>query len=119
MELKMKKKKIYVFCLFIFGILIVSPSYVLCQNEPNTQNISDIMALKLKQKLLLSDEQTAKVKVILSNYVSDYDKNQNSGNLQKTKGELEALFNGKQRDKFQIIENDFFDELNKRISSKM
>ena len=110
------KNSLNIFILFTFFILLLIPSNLFSQQ---TKDVSNIMALKLKQKVILSDEQTEKVKVILSNYIKDLtgDDN-NSGSLKKAKDDIETLLNEKQKVKYDIIKDDFFDEVNKKALNK-
>lgn len=85
----------------------------------NNKDIAEIMALKLKQKVILSDEQTAEVKVILSNYIKDLTKADSSSNrLKKAEKDVASILNEKQKAKYSIIEKDFFDEVNQRVLKK-
>jgi hypothetical protein len=111
------RNQLKIFFLFLFFILMTfSPtSFSQQENRNNKQSISDIMALKLKQKVILTDDQTAKVKIILANYIEDLNNNKNlSANLEKAKNNIGVLLNEKQAAKYNIIKDDFFDELNKR-----
>ena len=77
------------------------------------------MALKLQQKVILSDQQTDKVEVILSNYIKELKNGDNSlGSLKKAKDNIETLLNEKQKVKYDIIKNDFFNEVNRRVLNK-
>jgi hypothetical protein len=110
------KNSLNIFILFAFFILLLIPSNLFSQQ---TKDVSEIMALKLKQKVILSDEQTNKVKVILTNYIKDLTGgSNNSGNLKKAKDDIETLLNEKQKAKYNIIKDDFFDEVNKRVLNK-
>ncbi len=110
------KNSLNIFILFAFFILLLIPSNLFSQQ---TKDVSEIMALKLKQKVILSDEQTDKVKVILSNYIKDLtDGGNTSENQKKSKDDIETLLNEKQKAKYEIIKDDFFNEVNKRALNK-
>ena len=97
-------------------ILLFLPSDIFSQTNTNNQDVAEFMAVKLKQKVILTDEQTAKVKIILSNYIEHL--NDGTYNLDKAKKDIESLLNEKQKAKYDIIKDDFFNELNKKASNK-
>ena len=112
---------VYITVIF-FIILISSPINMFPQqanDKDNQKDLSEIMASNLKQKLLLTDEQTVKVKVILSNYINELDNGEKSSeNIGKIKNQIESLLNDKQKAKYEIIKDDFFEEINKRAVKK-
>ncbi len=96
-------------------ILLLYPSYLFSQQSEKI-DVAKIMALKLKQKVILTDEQTAEVKVILSQYIKDLSKGNNSNqSLKKAEEDISSILNEKQKVKYSIIENDFFNEVNQRV----
>jgi hypothetical protein len=120
MEKTMKNKNPLNLYIFVFFILLFLPSNLFSQQINNDQNdVAEFMAANLKQKVLLTDEQSAKVKVILSNYIDRLSNKKNSSeNLDKAKNDIKSLLNDKQKAKYDIIKDDFFEEVNKRASSK-
>ncbi len=111
------KSRINIFIFSAFYILLLYPSSLFSQQTD--KDVSEIMALKLKQKVILSDEQTAKVKVILSNYIIDIASGDKSAfKLKKAEDDIAALLNEKQEAKFNIIRTDFFEEVNQRVIKK-
>ncbi len=106
----------------LFIILISTPTNLFPQqanNKDNQKDLSEIMASNLKQKLLLTDEQTVKISVILSNYINELDNGgKASENISKIKNQIESLLNDKQKAKYEIIKDDFFEEINKRTVKK-
>jgi hypothetical protein len=113
-----KKKLVNIFIFTAFFILLLFNSNLFSQ-QTDKKDVSEIMALKLKQKVILSDEQTAKVKVVLSNYINDITNGNNSpGSLKKTENDISSVLNDKQKAKYSIIEKDFFDEVAQRALNK-
>lgn len=112
------KKRVNILIFTAFFILLLYPSNLFSQQTDNT-DVAEIMALKLKQKVILSDKQTAEVKVILSNYIKDLTKEDTSSNrLKKAENDVLSILNEKQKAKYNIIEKDFFDEVNQRALKK-
>ena len=100
-----------------FMLLLYSSN--LFPQQLKQSDIAEIMALKLKQKVILTDEQTAKVKVILSKYIEDLTKGGNSDQiLKKAEDDILSILNEKQKVKYNIIEKDFFTEVNQRVLKK-
>ncbi len=69
----------------------------------------------LQQKILLTNEQNAKIEQILFNYV-----NENSINKSKDiiLDKIEKLLNDRQKDKFEIIKNDWWGHFSKQFNAK-
>jgi hypothetical protein len=100
-----------------FMLLFCSSNLFPQQSKQN--DVAEIMAVKLKQKVILTDEQTAKVKVILSQYIKDLAKGSNSNQLlKKAEDDILSILNEKQKVKYNIIEKDFFNEVNQRALKK-
>jgi hypothetical protein len=101
-----------------FFILLLYPSNLFSQ-QSEKKDVAEIMAMKLKQKVILSDEQTAEVKVILSKYIENLNKGNNSDqSLKKAEADILTILNEKQKVKYYIIEKDFFNEVNQRVLKK-
>lgn len=101
-----------------FCILLLFSSNLFPQ-QTEKSDVAEIMSLKLKQKVILTDEQTAEVKVILSKYIENFDKGNNSDqSLKKAEEDISSILNDKQKVKYNIIEKDFFNEVNQRVLKK-
>ncbi|MEJ2105521.1 MAG: hypothetical protein P8X47_13260 [Ignavibacteriaceae bacterium] len=101
-----------------FFMLLLSSSNIFAQ-QSKQNDIAEAMALKLKQKVILTDKQTAKVKVILTEYIEDLTKGDNSNQtLKKAEDDILSILNEKQKVKYSIIEKDFFNEVNQRVLKK-
>ena len=112
-----KTVNIYIFT--VFFILLLFPTFLLPRQADNN-DVAEIMSLKLKQKLILSDEQTAEVKVILTKYIEDLTNGDiSTARLKKAGDDISSILNVKQKAKYNIIEKDFFDELNQRAQKKI
>lgn len=100
--------KIYKILISVIIILIVLSSDSFAQN--NKQTAAD-MAVKLQQKVLLSNEQTAQVKDILTKYIG------NKSSLQEAQKSIESILDKKQKAKFNIIKNDWWNSVQKESSA--
>jgi hypothetical protein len=97
----------------IFSFLFLLFSSINAQIENQDKNdIAANMALKLQQKVLLSDQQTSQVKSIVSDYVNNVSE-ESKNNADK---KIESLLDTKQKAKYNIIKSDWWGELNKDVS---
>ncbi|MFO7448412.1 MAG: hypothetical protein R6W90_18790 [Ignavibacteriaceae bacterium] len=74
------------------------------------QRETDKTVLKLQQKVLLSDDQASKIKTILNSYVNSDKSAESLGEVQR---KIEALLDEKQKDKYEIIKDDWWKSVNK------
>lgn len=72
----------------------------------------DNLVQKLQHKVLLSDDQAKSVKVILINY----SENKTDEELNRSKQKVEALLDEKQMMKYELIKNDWWQEVKKQIN---
>jgi hypothetical protein len=79
----------------------------------NKQQAAQDMAVKLQQKVLLTDEQTAKVKSYLVNYFTT----NNQSFLQQTQKSIESILDKRQKAKYEIIKNDWWNSVQKEVST--
>ncbi len=95
--------------------LIIILSF-LSSNSPaqNKQQVAQDMALKLQQKILLSGDQTTKVKNILVNYIG----NNNQSSLKDAQKSIESILDKRQKAKYDIIKNDWWNSVQKESSTK-
>jgi hypothetical protein len=110
MDMKMttRKNKQLISIYAISIILFCGINLSLAQTSTDTV---DNLTLKLKQKILLTDEQAAKVTELLGNYIKDPTKE----NLETAKKELEALLEPRQKAKYNIIKNDWWNSVSEEI----
>ncbi len=95
--------------------LIIILSFLSTNSQAqNKQQIAQDMALKLQQKVLLSSEQTAKVKNILVNYIE----NNSQSSLKEAQKNIESLLDKRQKAKYDIIKNDWWNSVQKESSAK-
>ncbi|MFZ0456395.1 MAG: hypothetical protein WCE54_02190 [Ignavibacteriaceae bacterium] len=112
------KGRAYILFFTAFFVLLLYPSNLFSQ-QSERNNVAELMAMKLKQKVILTDEQTAEVKVILSKYIDELNRGNNSArNLKKAEDDIISILNNKQKVKYNIIEKDFFTEVNQRVQEK-
>jgi hypothetical protein len=103
----MKMYKIFIPVLLAFFVVSLN-SYGQTQNK-----VADDMAVKLQQKVLLSKDQTAKVKDILNTYLGNI--NQNS--LETAKKSIESILDKRQKAKYDIIKNDWWNSIHKQANA--
>lgn len=105
-----KLKKIYFLSITIALIILVSSPAIFSQvEEKSNDELVKSMSDNLKQKILLSDDQTAKVKSILSVYVSN--KNATDEDLKTAQLQIENLLDNKQKMKYNILKNEWWKNL--------
>lgn len=69
------------------------------------------LSMKLKQKVLLTDDQAAKVQSILTSYIS-LEKGKRDQNKYKT--QIESLLDERQKAKYEIIKKDWWIEVDRQ-----
>jgi hypothetical protein len=102
----MKENKIIIsiiITLFLFSVNSFSQS----KNQAAAN-----MAVKLQQKVLLTNEQTVQVKNILENYFQSNDKSA----LETAQKNIESLLDRRQKAKYDIIKNDWWNSIRKESS---
>lgn len=103
-------KRIYLLSIALGLILLVfAPSTFAQVEEKSNDELVKSMSENLKQKILLSDEQTAKVKTILSEFVSN--KNATEEDLKSAQQKVESLLDNKQKMKYNILKNEWWKNL--------
>jgi hypothetical protein len=95
----------------IFSIICIIFLTSELTNAQKDTGAAENLALKLQQKVLLTDEQTNKVREIISEYI----KNPEENNLNSARLKIEDLLNEKQKAKYEIIKNDWWDTISKEI----
>lgn len=105
----MKRGSKSVLILIILALFSVASANVLGQDKKK-ESATDKIVMKLQQKVLLSDDQATKVKSILASYL---DGDKGSENLVEAQRRIEALFDAKQKAKYEIIKDDWWKSVNK------
>lgn len=93
--------------LIVIILLLSSNSYSQDKNR-----MAEDMAVKLQQKVLLSNEQTSKVKDILNDYIQSA----NQISLLTAQKNIETLLDKRQKAKYDIIKNDWWSTIQKEVS---
>lgn len=93
-----------IFFILFFGVMILH-----AQDSKEINSKVEKATQKLQQKLILSDEQTAKIKVLVIDNYSQVKENKTS--VLETK--IVSLLNDKQKEKFIIIKKDWLASLQK------
>jgi hypothetical protein len=91
-------KRIFIPLIIIFFLLSCN---TFSQDKNQT---AENMAVRLQQKVLLSNDQTAKVKDILINYIQSG----SQASLQTAQKNVESLLDKRQKAKYDIIKNDWW-----------
>ncbi len=76
--------------------------------------VAEDMSVKLQQKVLLTKDQTAKVQNILAEYFN----NANQSTLASSKKSIEGILDKKQKAKYDIIKNDWWNSIQKAADEK-
>lgn len=106
----MKIGKKSVVTVIILLLLSVISSNVIAQEKQKETTATDKIVTKLQQKVLLNDDQASKVKSILISYL---DGDKGSENLVEAQRKIEALFDAKQKAKYDIIKEDWWKSVKK------
>jgi hypothetical protein len=108
------------FILSLVLILIISCApYIFAVSLPDSNisigkvDIAKVSAYKLQQKILLSEEQTAKVNEILSDYLEKNSSTDN--NFVSVQDKINGFLDQKQKAKFEIIKNNWWNSFLKGI----
>ncbi len=104
-----------VFIVLFLAINQLSFSQTDTSGNKSRVEIIKISVNKLQQKILLSNKQTPEIEQILSGYTDKY-------SIQKNKtliiDKVEDLLNTRQKDKFEIIKNDWWDGFIKLLNAR-
>ncbi|NWF51213.1 MAG: hypothetical protein HXY49_11800 [Ignavibacteriaceae bacterium] len=104
--------KILLFVLFLSCI----SGFTRAQTDEKENETITNMSITLQKKLLLTDQQTLEVKKILKNYFTylaeSMSPNPKPGLLKTAKENIEALLDKKQKMKYEIIKNEWWNMLN-------
>lgn len=93
-----------------FISLIVLFFFISLNSLSQTKNqTAEDLAVKLQQKVLLSKDQTNKVTDILTAYF----KNSNQSSLENAKKSVESILDKRQKAKYDIIKNDWWNAVQK------
>lgn len=97
----------------LLALIFLASNLILAQDNSNeNKKISDLVSI-LKQKVLLSSDQEAKITSILtelkSNLASNPEKKDSS--IKEAQTKLESLLDNKQKMKYDILKNDFWKKI--------
>ncbi len=101
-----------IICILI--ILLVLVGTINCMAQTN--NIAKDMSQKLKEKVLLSDNQTDRIEGIIDNYIAAKNNNKSLTELEKIKNSVSNLLDSRQKIKFEVIKNNWWTEIDEDIS---
>ena len=83
-----------------------------------TNNIAKDMSQKLKEKVLLSDNQTDRIEAIINDYITAKTSNKSLTELEKIKNSVSSLLDNRQKIKFEVIKNNWWTEIDEDISGQ-
>jgi len=111
MYLKLLAKK-FLSLIFILSFFLLSPEKIFSQDidKKNNQKTAESLSIRLKQKVLLTDQQTKQVETILLAYLNSGEKG--GKNLIEAQNKIDILLDAKQKVKYQIIKADWWNEIN-------
>lgn len=98
----------------ILAIIIAVSTLMYSQNETTQKSVVENLSKKLEQKVLLNNEQAVKVKEILNSYFN----NRSESSLNSAKEEVEKLLDTKQKAKYGIIKNEWWNSISNAQISK-
>jgi hypothetical protein len=97
-----------IFLVLLFSVFLFSSiSY-----SQNKNKAAEDLAVKLQQKVLLSNDQTIKVKDILINYLQ----NPNQSSLKNSQKSISGILDKRQSAKYDIVEKDWWNTVQKAAS---
>jgi len=97
--------------LISFAIIFFAFAFIFSANAQSTSKITDDLAIKLQQKVLLTQKQTDDVKAALNDYFNN--PSEEKRNALETK--IESLLEEKQKMKYNIIKKDWLESVSKEL----
>ena len=102
-----KNNKIYI----CFAILFLAFIFVFTANAQSTSKTNDDLAVKLQQKILLTESQSDQIKTLLN----DYFNNPSVAKQDTVDSKIESLLDSKQKMKYSIIKKDWWNLVSKEV----
>ncbi len=97
--------------LISFAIIFFAIAFIFTTNAQSTSKVTDELAIKLQQKVLLTQKQTDEIKVSLNDYF-----NTPSEEKQKAlENKIESLLDEKQKMKYNIVKKDWWESVSKEL----
>ena len=103
----------FLFLIFSFSMLTAAQNNL--SNSNKYDSVASSSVSKLQQKILLSDKQTSEIKGIVLTYIQV---KANLDNSAKLFAKIEPLLDSRQKIKFEIINNDWWNSIVKEIAEK-
>ena len=104
---KRKNNKI----LLSFAIIFIAIGFIFSASAQSTSKAADELAIKLQQKVLLTQKQTDEIKTSLSDYFTSP-----LAEKQKTlEAKIESLLDDKQKMKYNIVKKDWWESVSKEL----
>jgi hypothetical protein len=99
--------------IFTYSVSVFAVSMQDSNKSVRKVDAASFSAGRLQQKILLSDEQELKVKAILSEYLKS--SSSGAGDVNVISAKVESLLDQKQKAKFDIIKNEWWNSFLKEI----
>jgi VIT1/CCC1 family predicted Fe2+/Mn2+ transporter len=107
MKVLNKLSHLIMMTVFMAAFLSIS-SFAQVEEKSNDEMVKS-MTDNLKQKILLTDDQSTRVRAILSEYVSN--KNATDEDMKSAQQKVENLLDNKQKMKYNILKNEWWKNL--------
>ena len=99
--------------LISFAIIFFAFAFIFSANAQSTSKVTDDLAIKLQQKVLLTQTQTDEIKASLN----DYFNNPSEEKLKALENKIESLLEEKQKMKYNIIKKDWWESVSKELKT--
>lgn len=100
--------------IIIIALIFGFSTFMYSQNETSQKSVIDNLSKKLEQKVLLNNEQVKKVQDILNSYFN----NRSESSLNSAKEEVEKILDTKQKAKYGIIKNEWWNSISSAVITK-
>lgn len=105
-----ENNKIFISIAILFSLLV----FLFSANAQSNSKVTDDLVIKLQQKVLLTQKQADEIKAFLRDYFIN--PSEEKRNALETK--IEALLDGKQKMKYNIVKNDWWESISKELGNK-
>jgi hypothetical protein len=93
------------------AILFFAYAFIFSANAQTTSKVTDNLAIKLQQKVLLTQNQTADIKNSLNEYFNDPTEEKQKA----LEAKIESQLDDKQKMKYNIVKKDWWESVNKEL----
>ncbi|OGU72116.1 MAG: hypothetical protein A2V93_06030 [Ignavibacteria bacterium RBG_16_34_14] len=100
--------------LMSFAIIFFALAFIFSTNAQSTSKVTDNLAIKLQQKVLLTQTQTDQIKVALN----DYFNNPSEEKRKALEAKIESSLEDKQKMKYNIVKKDWWESVSKELGKQ-